>query len=52
MDMVFALVGLVLLIVVVTRLARLVARDGLGSNPLPRSHREELGTWVDRELQQ
>lgn len=48
--MVFALIGLVLLIVVMARLVRLVARDGLGSNPPPRSHHAELGSWVDREL--
>lgn len=30
---------------------RLVARDGHGVTRPPRSHRAELGTWVDRELQ-
>ncbi|WP_194839840.1 hypothetical protein [Aeromicrobium yanjiei] len=34
----------------IVRLVRLVARDGLGTNPPPRSHREELGSWVEREL--
>lgn len=32
-------------------LARLVKRDGLGSNPPPRSHVAELGAWADRQLQ-
>jgi hypothetical protein len=38
-------------LVVAARLTRLVARDGFGSNPPPRSHRAELGTLVDQELQ-
>lgn len=50
MDIWLALIGLVLFVIVLVRLARLVARDGLGSNPLPRSHHDELGSWVDREL--
>lgn len=50
MNIWLLLVGAVLLLIVAVRLARLIARDGLGSNPLPRSHHEELGTWVDREL--
>ena len=39
------------LVVVASRLARLVVRDGLGSNPPPRSHRAEMGSWIDQELQ-
>lgn len=50
MDIWIALIGLVILAIVVTRLVRLIARDGLGSNPTPRSHYEELGTRADREL--
>lgn len=34
----------------VVHLVRLVAADGYGTLPPPRSHREELGTWVDQEL--
>ena len=45
-----ALLGLVLVVAVVVRLALLLACDGLGSNPSPRSHRDELGTWADRRL--
>lgn len=37
--------------VITVHLVRLVARDGLGTNPPPRSHREELGSWVDQQLQ-
>ncbi|MET0931897.1 MAG: hypothetical protein ABWX74_20450 [Aeromicrobium sp.] len=40
-----------ILLVIAARLTRLIAHDGLGSNPPARSHRAELGTWVDRELQ-
>lgn len=46
--LVIVLVGLLAL--VAGCLARLVARDGLGSNPRPRSHVAELGTAADREL--
>ena len=42
--------GLLALLVLVAHLVRLVARDGLGTVAAPRSHRAELGTWVDREL--
>ncbi|MCW2841349.1 MAG: hypothetical protein JWR55_2832 [Aeromicrobium sp.] len=42
------LFGIFLLIA--AHLTRLVVHDGLGSNPPPRSHRAELGTWVDQEL--
>ena len=50
MNEILAAIGLLGLLAVTVHLARLVARDGLGSNPVPRSHRAELGTWVDREL--
>ena len=50
MNMLLVIIGLLALVAAGTHLARLVARDGLGSNPAPRSHAAELGTWVDREL--
>jgi len=50
MNELLALLGLIAFLVVAVRLARLVMRDGLGTNAPPRSHRAELGTWVDREL--
>lgn len=50
MNMWMALIGLIVLGIVIARLVRLIARDGLGSNPPPRSHHDELGSWVDREL--
>jgi cytochrome b561 len=43
-------IGLLLLVIVSVRLAWHLARDGLGSNPPPRSHHEELGSRADREL--
>jgi hypothetical protein len=51
MTILVLLAALAVLLLIVVRLARLVMRDGLGSNPPPRSHRAELGTWVDQELQ-
>ena len=45
--------GLVMGVVAVplaVRLWRLVASDGLGAVPAPRSHGAELGSWIDREL--
>jgi hypothetical protein len=50
MNVVVAVVALLALGWVIGRLVRLVARDGLGSNPPPRSHVEELGPWAFREL--
>lgn len=39
-----------LVLLIILRLTYLVARDGLGTNPAPRSHEAELGTWADRQL--
>lgn len=50
MNLIFVCVVVVALLASVVRLLRLVARDGYGSTPAPRSHVEELGSWVDREL--
>lgn len=50
MNVVLTLVALLALAAVVVHLGRLVARDGYGSNPAPRSHSDELGTRVDKEL--
>jgi hypothetical protein len=49
MNVFFVLIGL-LVLVSLARLVRLVARDGLGANPPPRSHPEELGDWATRQL--
>ncbi|WP_456697229.1 hypothetical protein [Aeromicrobium sp. P5_D10] len=51
MSVLVAGVALIALVVLVVHLWRLVASDGYGFTSPPRSHREELGTWVDRELQ-
>jgi hypothetical protein len=53
MLLILVLAGLLALAVtslLLVRLVRLVARDGLGSNPVPRSHAVEVGTWAQREL--
>lgn len=49
MNVLMPFLGLVVLLIVL-HLVRLVARDGLGSLPAPRSHEAELGTWADRQL--
>jgi hypothetical protein len=51
MNVLLLLLAFGAFLVIAARLTRLVMRDGLGSNPPPRSHRAELGTWVDQELQ-
>lgn len=50
MSLILVCIVLVALVATVFRLLRLVAGDGYGSTPAPRSHVEELGSWVDREL--
>lgn len=50
MNLIIALLGLLSLAAVVVHLARLVARDGHGTTPPPRSHRAEVGGWVEQEL--
>lgn len=49
MNVLLALVGLLVLVSLI-RVVRLVARDGLGTNPPPRSHYEELGDWATQQL--
>ncbi|MET0929509.1 MAG: hypothetical protein ABWX74_08320 [Aeromicrobium sp.] len=51
MNVLLLLLAFGITLVIAARLARLVAHDGLGTDPPPRSHRAELGAWVDRELQ-
>ena len=50
MNAIILVIGLAALVGIGVHLARLVARDGLGTNPLPRSHREELGSWSAQEM--
>jgi hypothetical protein len=50
MNVLLLLLMFGIFLVIAARLTRLVLRDGLGSTPPPRSHRAELGTWVDQEL--
>ncbi|MET0929576.1 MAG: hypothetical protein ABWX74_08655 [Aeromicrobium sp.] len=50
MNVFLLLLAFGVFLLVAARLTRLVVRDGLGSNPAPRSHLEELGGWVDQEL--
>lgn len=48
--MILALVGLFALVAILVPLARTVASDGLGTRPTPRSHPEEVGSWVTQQL--
>ena len=50
MNLLVPLLGLLALVVLVAWTVRVVARDGLGLRPGPRSHREEIGGWVDQQL--
>lgn len=50
MIMGLVVLSVVLLGLLTAHLGRLIARDGYGTAAPPRSHREEVGTWVDREL--
>lgn len=50
MNLVLALVGLILLVGVIVSLVRLIVMDGYGSHPAPRSHPEEVGSWVEQQL--
>ncbi|WP_168217171.1 hypothetical protein [Aeromicrobium chenweiae] len=43
MNVFLVVIGL-LVVLSIVRLVRLVARDGLGTNPPPRSHPEELSS--------
>ncbi len=49
-GIVVAALGLIALGGVVVSLVRTIGNDGYGTLPPPRSHREELGTWVDQQL--
>jgi hypothetical protein len=50
MTVLFVLLSFGVFLIITAYLTRLVARDGHGSNPIPRSHREELGGRVEQEL--
>ena len=50
MTLILALIGLSALTAVLVSLARTVAFDGLGTRPTPRSHPEEVGSWVTQQL--
>lgn len=51
MNLILALLGLILLLGVFASLARIVINDGYGSRATPRSHPEEVGSWVEQQLQ-
>ena len=51
MNLMLLVLAIMAFLVISAHLTRLVVHDGLGSNPPPRSHRAEMGSWIDRELQ-
>lgn len=50
MTVAIVVVSVVLLGMLVAHVARLIARDGYGTVAPPRSHIEEIGTWVDQQF--
>ncbi len=50
MTMILALVGLLALVAILAVLIRTIATDGHGSRPTPRSHPEEVGSWIAQQL--
>ena len=42
--------GALLMLGVLVSLVRTVVKDGYGSRPAPRSHPEEVGSWVEQQL--
>ncbi len=49
MSLIVTLVGLLALVVMLAALARTIATDGHGTRQ-PRSHPEEVGSWIDQQL--
>jgi hypothetical protein len=50
MNIYIALIGLIALAAVFVSLARTIASDGYGKRPPPRSHPEEMGSWITQQL--
>lgn len=50
MTVILAFVGLAAPVAVLVSLIRTIAADGYGTRPTPRSHPEETGSWIDRQL--
>lgn len=51
MNVIIALAGPAALVVLAVYLVRILTGDGYGTRPAPRSHPEEVGSWVEWELQ-
>ena len=49
MTMMLALVGLLALVAILGVLFRTIASDGYGTGPTPRSHPEEVGSWITQQ---
>lgn len=49
MTVILALIGLLALAAILVALGRTIASDGFGSNPTPRSHPEEVGSWITQQ---
>ena len=50
MTVILALLGLLALVATLVVLARAIATDGYGRRPPPRSHQEEMGSWITQQL--
>ncbi len=49
-TLILSLAGLLALVAILLSLTRTVASDGLGTRPTPRSHPEEVGSWITQQL--
>ncbi len=50
MTVILALLGAAALVAVLAFLVHAVATDGYGTRPTPRSHQEEVGSWINQQL--
>lgn len=48
--MILVLLGLIAFVAMVASLIRAVVTDGYGTQPTPRSHLEEVGSWITQQL--
>ncbi len=50
MTVILALLGLLALVATLAVLVRAIATDGYGTRPPPRSHQDEMGSWITQQL--
>ncbi|MEO6606071.1 MAG: hypothetical protein ABIN55_10695 [Aeromicrobium sp.] len=50
MTVILALLGVAAFVALLAFLAHAVVTDGYGTSPAPRSHQEEVGSWITQQL--